>query len=666
MSTNDLDTQLLNIDWENYDWRLYNWDAIRARLPTLRTETIHALAAAHRRNTYDEFSPIHLEQLRRMNVSSSPPSDTPTGKPMSQYFIDPDFINHPDLLNDVYGPPPPPAMFRGEPTGAMYTVSIQLDVAIAAILASGVTTDPHPRDERPLMPDPADRPKYDTDLQSEVRDAVIRVLNDSGVITIRKDSYELSVGFQADIRRANISEYGADPNDPPGTPTRDNVPKHIEDEAQGYYKGSVGDANNLKRATFNWSYVHNRCNDVWAHLNNRGVFDAGTIQRISERHDSLLKLAWFQNKRDYFHVYLPGMRPRYRAWSVSSWARRAANDVPLVPWNAMTRDDYKPRPEGMGGPIPFPEEFYKWYYGRIYTPVVPFTYEYATELFERLDWACTGLRDRFRVHRDHPALELGTVVCIGHTEGFTLLDLKRVVTLWLVLEPWFGRLHRRHRTDRSNAGTAAVWSGGGRLLEWSRLGMAARFADDPRQAPFFPYSSVFPAVGQPTWDHLVGVQMARWVPADWLAALPRSEQLFVHGLWAQPDISHLARAVEPRWPRAQLSLRVRCRGGLRTGMPDGSEPPQTLEFRTMQATLDARHATAWAMVCAAFTRFASAPGNRTAYRALFADTDQILQALGLTQDVIDHFKTGFAGGNEYWEPADPDVSWEDPFYSKMP
>ena len=112
MSANDLDSHLLNIDWTTCDWRLYNWDPILSQLPTLRNTTIHAIARAHYLHSDGVLSPIHLEQMRRFDLRSS--GDTPPGKPLRLYFIDPDGVTYQTLLENRPSSPLPPAKFNGK------------------------------------------------------------------------------------------------------------------------------------------------------------------------------------------------------------------------------------------------------------------------------------------------------------------------------------------------------------------------------------------------------------------------------------------------------------------------------------------------------------------------------------------------------------------------
>ncbi|RYP24167.1 hypothetical protein DL765_000662 [Monosporascus sp. GIB2] len=664
MSARDLDTILLNIDWSANDWRDYDWDKIRDDLPTLRDETVHALARAHRRDGIDAISPIHEEQLRRLNLRSSP-VPSPNARPVSTYFVNKDYIPEPETFTEDYGNPPPTGVFKGkklvEPT---FTVGIGIEVAIAAMPARGRTGDPHPSDKRALLTDPNDRHRYDPTLLDDMRDEVVRRLNASGVVTIARRSAEFHPRFPADHRAALIAETGTDPDNPEGSPTRQNLPIAVENEAQSYFATWMKDhGGRIHEASYTWEFIENCCNHVREAVLARGTFDAITAERISARFTALLKLEWFKGKRDDFHVYLPGMRPRYRAWSVRKWGSNVDN-VSKVPWYRVKPTDYTPTPAGKDGSKPFPEEFYRFYYAKVSSPVMPMHLDALPALREKLKLVCKGLRDNFRIHKEMPSLELGTTICIGRTDGFTILELKKIATLWVALEKHFARLHRRHRYDR-NGGEHAIFTGGAPILEYSRLWLGARFAADPSAAGYFPFTSVFNVVDPKSWEHLVEREMDFWVPPAWVDSLPRAEQLFMHAIWIHTDVSALSRALDTSNENQQLSFRLRCRGERRTGMPDRSDRPQTIEFRGMQASVDPSHILAWAMLCSDFVSFACAKDNREDYSSMFLDQTGILPRI-TTREVLEHFKQGFIRGNEFWEPTEPTVSWEDPFYSRMP
>ncbi|RYP06840.1 hypothetical protein DL764_002888 [Monosporascus ibericus] len=534
MSARDLDTILLNIDWSANDWRDYDWDKIRDDLSTLRDETVHALARAHRRDGIDAISPIHEEQLRKLNLRSSPVLP-PTARPVSTYFVDKDCRLEPKTFTEDYGDPPPTGEFRGEKLAEpTFTIGIGIEVAIAAMPARGRTGDPHPADERALLTDPKDRHRYDATLLDDMRDEVVRRLNASGVMTIARRPAEFHPRFLADHRAALIAETSADPDDPE---------------------------------------------------------------------------EWFTGKRDDFHVYLPGMRPRYRAWSVGKWGSNVDN-VSKVPWYRVKRTDYTPTPAGKDGVKPFPEEFYRFCYARVSSPVMPMHLNALPTLREKLEMVCKGLRDNFRIYKEIPSLELGTTICIGRTDGFTILGLKKIVTLWVALEKHFARLHRRHRYDRNGA-EHAIFTGGAPILEYPKLWLGVRVADDPSAAKYFSFMSVFNVVDPKSWEYLVEREMDFWVPPAWVHSLPRAEQLFMHAIWTHTDVSALSRALDTSNENQQLSFRL-----------------------------------------------------REGYNSMLLDQTDILSRI-TTREVLEHFKQGFIRGNEFWEPTEPIVSWEDPFYGRM-
>ncbi|KAI1820475.1 hypothetical protein F4861DRAFT_523035 [Xylaria intraflava] len=81
-----------------------------------------------------------------------------------------------------------------------------------------------------------------------------------------------------------------------------------------------------------------------------------------------------------------------------------------------------------------PVDMYVWAPVEVASPVFRFSAD-ARPLIESLTVICDALKYRFHTHhRAMPTLDLTTSIFIGHTEGFTLLELKKLVTLWLALE----------------------------------------------------------------------------------------------------------------------------------------------------------------------------------------------------------------------------------------
>ncbi|RYO99668.1 hypothetical protein DL764_006752 [Monosporascus ibericus] len=66
---------------------------------------------------------------------------------------------------------------------------------------------------------------------------------------------------------------------------------------------------------------------------------------------------------------------------------------------------------------------------------------------ENIQRAVRQLREEFRIHKPISAVRSGVHVHWGHQDGWTLLQLKRFASVWVVIDE---SLFRLHRSDRSN------------------------------------------------------------------------------------------------------------------------------------------------------------------------------------------------------------------------
>ena len=718
----DWDTILMSIDWSANDWHDFNWDECQHIIPHLRTETINDVARRQTRAGQTDFSPIHIEQMRRFNIggnnSSSPPappdahqdpragganpepspmvemSSDPVSMggvglsaPLRNFFVAPGLVPDPRDMSDEFGDPPLPAMMMNRAEGVeriveepTLTVSLQLGVAIAMAKASRNIGDPHPDDMRPLIDEPQDRGMYDAQLQVEFAQHIVTQLQGDACqfICVLENASEDGPNYLADVKQATMAEYGADPHDESTlqlesrSPTRGTSSQEVEEEALKLLSDYCGLPHTaLEKPSWTWDMVETMCATMRQGLKKSMRWGRTMRNRIGDRAAELLKQGYFKAKRDRFHIYLPGVKPRHRCWCLKPWPRSTFGQH-VAPWVRNRHEDYVPLPTfwALDPQKAWLEEHYKMFYGTLHTSVQPWkTWEWYLETSAMVAEACYQLRAKFRVHRDMPTIDAGTVVNVGHTEGFTLPQLKRIVTLWAVVEPTMMKLHREHRYKRHDVddlGPGARWAGGAPLVWCSRLGGAAQCANNIAVADVVDWRHVFPRVPEQTYDHLMN-EMLFWVPAEWLQNISRAEQMFLQGIWTCTSVNKLVEVMDSRWPDVYTTLRLRCSGERRTEVPDVNGEPQTVEFTGMQGSLDRAHLMAMTAVCAEFVSFAvRGSENRQAYMAFFDDQLNILARLGVRSRDIDVIRQGYQRQNEYWEPGDPEVSWDDPFWTLPP
>ncbi|KAI0388765.1 hypothetical protein F5Y17DRAFT_474117 [Xylariaceae sp. FL0594] len=167
---------------------------------------------------------------------------------------------------------------------------------------------------------------------------------------------------------------------------------------------------------------------------------------------------------------------------------------------------------------------------------------------------CDVLRYRVRSHHCAlPTLNLTTSVYVGCTEGFTLLELKKLVTLWVLVESDMARLHRGYRATFEGKWTCAS------VMEGSRLAAVLSTYDtttgvrDPDG--ILPHN---PPRTNAFWRDV----MNAYIPtADLFAGWDECEELFLRAVWQYTSISDLARALETTGPPERMAMALRCGGG---------------------------------------------------------------------------------------------------------
>ncbi|RYP80195.1 hypothetical protein DL770_006326 [Monosporascus sp. CRB-9-2] len=277
---------------------------------------------------------------------------------------------------------------------------------------------------------------------------------------------------------------------------------------------------------------------------------------------------------DPHHVDVPGMGDKYRAWLVTKDPSVSTRTVgvrhyEMPPGYVLDDRDF-----------PVPPDDYRWWGAEVITPV------YDTEnraCAENIQSAVQQLREEFRIHKPMSAVRSGVHVHWGHQDGWTLLQLKRFASLWVVIEE---SLFGLHRSDRSNFKYCRS------LREHSRLAYALS-PDNPthraRYRDFLPQGGS--AVGR-RYDRY----MASRIPLDSLGSMDGRLLGLVQNIWRYPNINTLATAMSPGSFADEAAVRWNVTGEKRSDDPS-MVSKQTLEFRMMQGTLDFEHIMHWMQVC---------------------------------------------------------------------
>ncbi|KAI0412829.1 hypothetical protein F5X98DRAFT_391430 [Xylaria grammica] len=373
---------------------------------------------------------------------------------------------------------------------------------------------------------------------------------------------------------------------------------------------------------------------------------------------------------------LPLVKARYLTWSVS--------EDPNVDLQYVQSSQYRrcPDPEATR-----PVDMYRWVRLEVSSPI--FQEHHRPEPDEvrgSLEVVCDTLRTQLRTHHCAlPTLDGTTSVFIGHTEGFTLLELKKMATLWIVVEPMLRCIHRARRD------TAEGQAGCRPFLLGTRLG---QLCIQPLDQPLDDPDRIMP---HPSPEQR---EFARWQMHDHIACrtlfgeIPPHHELFIRAIWMYTSVSELARALESARKPECTSLAMRCYGsGQRTSRQrssretrariDGRDGPYTyppdidehrgvLEFRMMGPSLDADHIMGWVHICGKLVRLARET-NGVTFRELvglfrdpeLSDTASPWDVLWTTQKVREVFGTSNRDREQYYRPRrDGTVDYNYPFYAQ--
>lgn len=199
--------------------------------------------------------------------------------------------------------------------------------------------------------------------------------------------------------------------------------KYHEDNGLKLYRTRERD---IKRLTSNRFGVRG-----WPSLSNASLLHLkGFLEQrlMSIRYEAKQRREDQRNEQaDPLHVPVPGLKPQYKAWTVTL-------DL-SVDGNGMTKERY----QNTQSESPFDEYF--WFGAEVVSPVLPMGDERSREAVRT---ACGALRNALRCHKPMQ-VSTGLHIHMGHTHGWTLYQAKRFATFWLLAERTILRLHRVDR-----------------------------------------------------------------------------------------------------------------------------------------------------------------------------------------------------------------------------
>ncbi|KAI0967649.1 hypothetical protein F4678DRAFT_482969 [Xylaria arbuscula] len=334
------------------------------------------------------------------------------------------------------------------------------------------------------------------------------------------------------------------------------------------------------------------------------------------------------------HVAVNTVDRRYRRWSViedpsicAEWPTAASYRIrsPTTRQN-MLRLGYEA-----------PSNAYNWFGAELVSPVMDYDNPRTLDALRR---ATGALRNKIRIHKPLSTIHSGVHIHIGQSAGWTLLHLKKFATLWAILEPGLYRIHRRER-------------------EYSQYCMPMNSECNLANLIYHrnPNFSRYGANTQGGQRETYRRQMKRFVPE-----FRRRRRLteFLQHVWQYHTINQLGEAMGSG-VFADTCVRWRISGG---NLSDRASEDnlQTLEFRSMQGTLDADHIWKWARILERLVVFArDSTDNEFSTAMTDIAANRLSNSLGLDQEDLQWFQDRRTD-DDYFEYPDGDrVDWREPF-----
>ncbi|KAI1457960.1 hypothetical protein F4805DRAFT_426005 [Annulohypoxylon moriforme] len=389
--------------------------------------------------------------------------------------------------------------------------------------------------------------------------------------------------------------------------------------------------------------------NAWTDVANRiqiadRVFKLILEERSAQRKANLLEL---EEAEDPDYTKADALEPRYRAWTVmEDVSVDGAGMIPARYNIPIHREDEVPM------------EIYRWFGAEVISPVMPMNSD-ATAA--KIRQACSVLRDYFRIHKPMER-STGLHVHFGHKHGWNLQQMKRFVTLWIIIEPIIIHCHRKDRGVRN-----ATWVAN--MFDFSKL---STYLFSPSQRDRQLYECEPRATAEQRDASRVLMNMH--VPVN---RLDQRQREYIEKIWCYQTLSEMHEAVTS--PSRSLSARIRISGGKTS---DGADyaTPQTIEIRTMQGTIDANHINHWIAVMKRVMYYVR---NQTAdqFRELLSrffdrihgpdDLWLLLQLLEAPMETRQYFAHPYNRGydpgtsEQWWMYPDRDVvDWTQPFMVK--
>ncbi|KAI0379100.1 hypothetical protein F5Y04DRAFT_290566 [Hypomontagnella monticulosa] len=681
----DFEGWLSSVDWTAVDWR----EVLNIPNPIpwaeLSSSLIRRLAAAHQ--AWDALhgrgspliSPAVEELIRRQKLSSSilgPFADSGQS-PYEWLTTQTNRDKRPDKETV--------AEEQNVSKSQKITVGYELEFPVAVYATNG---DPHPNDTRKLwhnLKEETDPEKAREQVVSDILMALNMQTNIVGkipkVFAPRDEDedtglYELRI---KNLRKMEETGFGPAENvKERGSPSKNPViySKKVEEAAQDafqYLCDFIFDAGIFPRCMMNEDYASGTPDSFeWPE-----ILDDAESEQARRRLRDMLRLEGFIAKRDPRHVPLPGMKPRYKAFSVY------ANPGPGLLYTE--RWDYTDFNLEIGG---VPSKAYHWEMIKIVSPVLEIQRgSEAKDIEEDLTDICRVMRTNFRIHQDLDTILASTQINVSFERGIDLIDLKKLYTIMgLNGEKWIWRLNRYWRNkDTKNVLCPQVC---GDIRRHSNLG-AISFTNPAPQG--FGDHELLP---HPTPEEIQRFYniMDEYLPpsAHKEITTELTNRIFYCALWCYGDVSSFSKALGTGLPSRATELMSKVWGHGGTAGPikytteelyaaekEGrnvrfnvvDEHRGVVEFRSMAGSLDPANIMAWLKFCVEVTCFAkySSAAEYKDYFERILRGDGLFSLMKFPPSVREYYKSHMIE-NEVFSPdgrSGSTVSWTDPFLAPL-
>ncbi|KAI1086581.1 hypothetical protein F5B19DRAFT_501194 [Rostrohypoxylon terebratum] len=551
------------------------------------------------------------------------------------------------------------------------TVGVEFELTLAVSRRHRNMQDPHPNEGRWLSDNLIDEDDNNWAYRVTIRNLVIDTLRSYGVVANKTREFELAIANRFDRDVLVDLEEGKECINYPRL--ADWQPRYEWEPTANLVDNSITAAQEMGEQFIQFhsdnglEFFRTRPESLGKIAEEKLL---NGMQNIPEPNDTKnqeinahLKSHWLQylrDKRKQFveneaqhvddhAVQVPGVDPRYYAWTCSVDYSIEVDEIETEHYR-VTPETFDPGPVGLNGHSNTPIFRYKWWPGELKSPIYDYNNPATLDTIRK---ACAAVRDVYRIHKPMSALGMGLHIHFGQEGGWTLLQLKKFTTFWLIAEPLLERLHREDRLYNFYGMPL-------RQVSPISVGLSSN-ASDPftrRARENLPDTENRNPLLAYEYEVLMGLHVPFDEPPS--ATFNNHIRNMVTQVWLYDTITGLNNGMTN--PTDYGYIKYRVDGGKISG--DAKTVFQTLEVRLMQGTLDADHVWRWMSICEAMIRFSteSTPEQfQNGLRGIITLSQAIQDVIGVPSDYYTWF---IERQNErgYFEYPDQDiVDWSNPF-----